>query len=502
MNVKTGCPPPIFDSTDDLTVASPISTQRPGCYSKSYPIHLEAGKFYTFRLTGTIFSNVSPGPRRDTGSPSCDTYFYLLDSIGNVVAENDDSPMQLSSGVVVLIEIEGDYTMECTTFSPGVTGTIRTVVNNPCISLEFAGNSSAAGTGSQYFFTAPQSVPPLTWDIVDGSLPPEITIANDVFTPNLVFGKIIGGNDNSYTSRTFKLRVTDGNGMERITPVNWKCIGFDGFRIYPTFMLAPPIGQPFAFQMIPVGGVAPYIFSGITNGGLPGGLSFDQPTGVISGTADGSLLPTSANWTIVDSEGDFSVVGITFDTCVGQNPVSNLIWTVTPTTPIPPGDSVTGSIAGGDGVLDLVNIYPGVGPCATDPTVVTLSAQLCSPITAPIYDLELTVRFTGTLGNSPVCPATGRLQWSIQGFGFQPPGDVSGTGGQIYDTSTLPLPAKLYPGNILNISILVGVTYADCHLQVTLRPLAPPTEAPPPAPLAPIITPQLLFGSSAYAPSP
>lgn len=458
-----GCPDPILDEFAFLTGASPIAPHRPGCFSKSYTIHVTAGTWLSIRLLGVNFASFP------TQSPCslCDTYLYLVDSGGAIVAENDDAAMGLGSHIDCLIEIEDDYTIECTTFTAGETGTIKTTVNDKALVVGWAGNSASAGTGTSQPLIAPQSVAPLTWSIV-GSLPSGLTLDADFSNP--VFGKKIFGTTDSWGFYQFKIRVTDGNGMIREQPVCMKVIAFDGYRVFPTFVLAPPLLTPYSFQMAPIGGVAPYIFAH-NLGTPPTGIIFDITTGTYSGIWTGGGMPTSTTEYIQDSQGEFSSVGISWVTCTGQNPVNNLTWAVTPTTPIPPGDTVTGGMAGGDGVFDLVNIYPGFGPCAQDPTRVNLVAQLCNP-TATDYEITLDMRFTGTLENSPACPGIGKLQIDVQGLGFFPPLSITGPG--IYDGTLQTLTARVPSFGVVDIGILVSVTYGDCHLTVTIRPLTPP----------------------------
>ena len=465
MTVDAGCPPPILDDTATLTALSPIAPHRPGCFSKSYTLHFTAGTFVSIRLLGRAFSGNPETPACNL----CDTYLYLVDAASNIIAESDDAAMGLNSHIDCLIEITGDYTIESTTFAAGDTGTIQTTVNAACFSLGWAGNSAVAGTGTSQQLTAPQSVAPLTWSIINGSLPSGLGLGNDFSNPT--FGRLLFGATDQWGLHVFKIRVTDTNGFIREQLVNLKAIAFEGFRIQPTFILSPPIGSAFTYQMIPIGGVTPYTFQ-FHNGALPGGITFDGSTGTFSGVATGAGLPSTVTYYIIDSQGDYSIVGISWVTCTGQNPVNNLVWSVAPITPNPPGDTVAGAISGGDGAFDLVNIYPGFGACVQDPTSVTLTCQLCNPLSD--YEIQVVVRMFGELGNSPACPAIGHAQLSVSGLGIPAQAQIDGVGGQLYDISTDVLTATVPQNGVVNIGIFGAVDYATMHLVVTVRPLIHP----------------------------
>lgn len=469
LTIDQGCPPPIFDNTQALTVASPIATHRPGCFVNRYPIHLEKGQFYSIRILGTNFNP----PAQSIQSPACDqcdTYLYLLDNTNAIVVENDDQAMGLNSQLAILIETTGDYFIEATTFSPGDTGTIRTTVFT-CLDANFAGNSAVAGTGTSFHMVAPQSVTPLTWSVASGTLPSGLSLVADNDYP--VTGIRFFGRTEAWGRYFLQLKVTDANGMSRTATVQLKVIAFTIFHIFPTFILSPPIGSPFTFVINPVGGNPPYTFSHYL-GTPPGGLTFNSSTGSWSGTADGTNLPTSDNVYIIDADGDYSGVGIEWLTCTGQSPISALIWAESKIIPNPgAGDSITGSAAGGDGSYVLQNFYAG-GACVDNPTRLVLTAQLCNPTPNTDYQVTFQARAFGSMGNSGACPANGSVALFVNGFGIPSQAQLSGTGGQLYDFSTEVLTATIPSGGVLNISVDAQVVYSDMNLSFTFRPLTHP----------------------------
>jgi len=82
------------------------STQLTNSYSDSYTFAATAGSTYRITLTSTAF----------------DSYLYLLNSAGAVVAYNDDSNGSLNSSISYTATTSGTFTIEATSFGAGSTG--------------------------------------------------------------------------------------------------------------------------------------------------------------------------------------------------------------------------------------------------------------------------------------------------------------------------------------------------------------------------------------------
>jgi hypothetical protein len=95
-----------------LTTASPVSINRPGCYSHIYTVNLQAGVTYTIDLRSTNF----------------DAFLHLGDNVGRVLAWDDDSGGGLDARIVFTAPYTGQYKIMATTFRPGETGAYTLLV--------------------------------------------------------------------------------------------------------------------------------------------------------------------------------------------------------------------------------------------------------------------------------------------------------------------------------------------------------------------------------------
>jgi hypothetical protein len=81
------------------------ATQRPGSLAKQFTFTGQAGIRITVNLSSAV-----------------DTYLYLLDSTGAILASNDDGGVGNDSEIIFVLEADGGYVIEATTFASGVTG--------------------------------------------------------------------------------------------------------------------------------------------------------------------------------------------------------------------------------------------------------------------------------------------------------------------------------------------------------------------------------------------
>ncbi len=168
------------------------------------------------------------------------------------------------------------------------------VISPPVITLACATSTGQVGVAYNSALVATGGVPPYTFSIITGSLPPGLTL-------NPSTGAITG-TPTTYGTFNFTAQVVDSTGSAAGTTTA-NC----------SIVIAPPaislacatstgqVGVAYSSALVATGGVPPYTFSIIT-GSLPAGLTLNPSTGAITGT------PTTSgtfNFTaqVVDSTG-------------------------------------------------------------------------------------------------------------------------------------------------------------------------------------------------------
>lgn len=172
--------------------------------------------------------------------------------------------------------------------SPGSTGTVTADFEgvSGSASLEFLENIQIAGVnlngsvvlpdgtnGDPYsgsYDVAQGGTPPFTWAVVEGSLPPGLSL--DPTTGAVTGTPTQAGGDYSWTiqvtdsSSPTPLVSTSNSGIESIDPM-------DG-----------TVGLPYSQAYTPTAGAPPDTTWSVTEGSLAPGLSLDPSTGILSGT--------------------------------------------------------------------------------------------------------------------------------------------------------------------------------------------------------------------------
>jgi hypothetical protein len=124
-------------------------------------------------------------------------------------------------------------------------------------------------------------LPPLTWEILSGSLPSGLAMTPDGVvsgTPDPICGQ---------ASTLIQAQVTDSD----VPPQSAVRAGIDLTLTQVSLSIAnqvPPNGRvnvPYSHQFVATGGMPPYSFA-VSIGSLPSGLSLDANTGLISGIPD------------------------------------------------------------------------------------------------------------------------------------------------------------------------------------------------------------------------
>ena len=394
------------DSTDVLSLASPDCPNRPGSFMSTHTIHVPANTFVNVQEIGLTFD---------------DTYLFLVDSLGNVVAESDDSPMGLSSQLDVLIEVEGDYTIQSTTFAAGQTGTIR--VKCGCdLLLPWCPDQ-----GHNFDVKAPNTVLPITWTTI-GTLPPTFSFIV-TFDPHIAS---FVGQTNPNTdcgNYSFQLKAVDGNGKVTIQNVVVEILGVTNavYDTVPPPLVAPQVvvtkDYPFSLQLNPVGGTGSGYNFQVPPGGLPPGLSLTSG-GLISGTPTATGPPPASSGILLnDSGANQCTVGISWCYCVGAINIAdateaNGYWEVNSAFTNPPGDSGSWTLIGGSATVDCDSVYLG-GPCSSHQSLVTVFLHICRPSATP-YTIHVVMDVSGSYATNPLCANDGSSAWTLSFTGYAP----------------------------------------------------------------------------------
>ena len=157
--------------------------------------------------------------------------------------------------------------------------------------------------------------------------------------------------------------------------------GPEGLRIVTPVLPTARVGQPYDFRLIAAGGVPPYKWL-IEHGALPGGLSFDTATGVISGIP---LVPTVADLTfaVLDSKGARASTILTLDIGQASGPVKEGEGALAITVDqLPAGLVGSVAVSGPDGYAEQVS---STTVLKVVPGIYTVTAQAVSDGTNTYY---------------------------------------------------------------------------------------------------------------------
>ena len=214
--------------------------------------------------TGTVTNFPIAGSDFATAIASDGTYVWVTDGGNDLITK-----LLISTGATV---------QQWSTTDGGADGAnplgIAVSCSNIPLTLACPVNHTAT-VGTPYTGTliALGGIPPYTFAIVSGSLPPGLSL-------NTSTG-VISGTPTASGNFTYGARVTDAHGATAsvtctITSVN------------PLSLACPlsvtTIGQPYSQTPIVSGGVTPYVLWSIIAGSLPLGLMLNMSTGLISGT--------------------------------------------------------------------------------------------------------------------------------------------------------------------------------------------------------------------------
>lgn len=191
----------------------------------------------------------------------------------------------------------------------------------PALTLACPASSGQVGVSYSSSLTAGGGVPPYTFSIISGSLPPGLTLNSST--------GLISGKPTQASTFSFTAKVVDSSGNSTIDTVTTGCTIVTCPTTQIKLTLTCPsnsgqVGTQYNSALVASGGVQPYTFS-IISGSLPPGLTLNPATGVISGmpTTPG---PFSFTAQVVDSSGNKSSNTVT----------SNCTITINATCVVPP----------------------------------------------------------------------------------------------------------------------------------------------------------------------
>src|SRR5262249_2048401 len=123
------------DQVQELKIEGEISTRdareplRQGCYRKSYPCRMEAGKHYRIDYMAKV---------RDF---ALDPFVIVKDPSGKVVAWDDDGGGYLNSRILYQAKVAGEHQIVCTTCDPDMLGRfLLTVVGSSQEEMSWGGS--------------------------------------------------------------------------------------------------------------------------------------------------------------------------------------------------------------------------------------------------------------------------------------------------------------------------------------------------------------------------
>jgi len=273
-----------------ITVVSSGTSYDSQFLAQNVPTTVAPGQAFqstlSWRNTGTQTWNGSGGFRLGSQNPT-DNSIWGGNAViisGVSVAPNTDLNVTFTAFAPTT---PGTYNFQWRTYQDGVgyfgeasdnvVITVGQAPSNPSIGGPSSFNATA-GTQFSNQFAATGGTTPYTWSVANGTLPGGLTL-------NTTTG-LLSGTPNAAGNFSFTLQVTDSGqrtGQKAITfnvaaaPTNPTVSGPGTFDV--------TLGSQVSQLYTATGGTAPYTWS-VASGALPGGLTLNPTTGLLSGTAN------------------------------------------------------------------------------------------------------------------------------------------------------------------------------------------------------------------------
>ena len=200
-----------------------------------------------------------------------------------------------------------------------ISGTFSLTVSFTPLVISTASPLPAGLTGNAYSqqIAAVGGIPPYTWSVTSGSLPPGFTLSPSgvlsglpMASASYSFGATVTDSASNSAARSYTLSVTLGTlQITTVSPL-------------PSVLAFTAYSATIAAQ----GGIPPYVWA-LSSGSLPAGLAFNSSTGVVSGTPTAA---GTATFTITIYDNNFHAASAQFTLTVGGAAVSISTPTVLP----------------------------------------------------------------------------------------------------------------------------------------------------------------------------
>jgi hypothetical protein len=272
--------------TSSFTVSVTDSATTPATDTQALSIDIvEPLMITTAALVGTSVGNDYDASVDATGGTA--PYTFSVSS-GELPAGINLTADGVLAGTVVAAATTENFTVLVEdSSSPAFSATREYTVRVTLALVTTALADAQGGVAYSDALRARGGLPPLTWELLSGSLPPGLAMSPD--------GVVSGTPDPACgdTTATLQAQVTDSDvpaqsavraGIDLLVAAVALAFAND----------APPNGRldaAYSHQFAVTGGVPPFAFA-VTNGSLPSGLSLDPDTGVVTGTPDTVESPT------------------------------------------------------------------------------------------------------------------------------------------------------------------------------------------------------------------
>jgi hypothetical protein len=332
---------------------------------------------------------------------------------------------------------------------------------------------------------------PLTWSVINGSLPAGLTLASD--------SGLISGTPSVLGNFGFTVRVVDKFGISATQALSIGIVQTP--TITTTSLPGATAGAAYSIALAAVGGISPYVWD-VSSGSFPTGLTLASSTGIISGSPAAEGAP-SFTVRVTDSKGisgskllsltiapplsisTISLAGATLGvsysaTLVRSGGTAPFTWVVD-TGSLPDGlslNSSSGTISGTPTSTGTFNFTAKAADAVGAISLKPLSIVVATPLTISTKTLP-----SGTAGTaySATLAADGGIKpynWSVP-TGLLPAGlTLNSATGEIAGTPAKPGPADFTvqasdsatPARIVTQPLLLNIIPAISISTTTLQP--------------------------------